>query len=339
MTVKSNGSTGPSRWGGRRLRSLELCAGAGGQALGLEWAGFDPVLLIDNKTVAVETLRMNRPEWDVREMNVADFDPADDERVYDVDLLSAGLPRVEATAAPRRPGGSEEELRLLHDTVMLMHAVQPRALLIENVPDLATSDRYKGDRAEVEAELEHLGYHPRWLVVNAADHGVPQERRQGILVAFKGKSAGSFEMPSPVVPHPTVGSVLLESMSSLGWEQAVEWAEQADRPAPTIVGGSENRGGPDLGPSGSKRAWEAMGVNGVSIADIPPGADFRWDPGAGRPGMVKLTVAQTALLQGFPKEWQFAGRKTKQSRQIGNALPPPVAHAVGQAIRKVLEEL
>ncbi|NGY65554.1 DNA cytosine methyltransferase [Lentzea sp. NEAU-D13] len=337
MTAVSDITSEDDR-GRARLRSLELCAGAGGQALGLESAGFDPVLLIDNKDYAVETLRMNRPSWDVREMELAGFDPAEDQRAYDVDLLSAGLPRVQASADRKRSRGSATELAVLRDTVLLMHGVQPRALLIENVPELVTKDMYQDARTDVEAELEHLGYGFRWLVINAADYGVPQDRKMGVLVAFKNKCADSFEVPPIQDSQPTVGSALFESMASRGWEQAAEWAGQADRLAPTLVGGSEDRGGPDLGPRGSKRLWAAMGVNGGSIADVPPGAGFRWDPNAGTESMIKLTVGQTALIQGFPKDWRFAGGKTKQCRQIGNALPPPVAHVLGQAIRGVLEE-
>ncbi|MGZ3143290.1 DNA cytosine methyltransferase [Lentzea chajnantorensis] len=337
MRAVSKAIPGEAALGRTRLRSLEICAGGGGQALGLERAGFDPVLLIDNKDVAVETLLMNRPDWDVRQIDLIDFDPADNQHVYDVDLLAAGLPRVEASSSNSRPRGSDEELALLHATVMLMHGVQPRALLVENVPDLVTRERYEDARRDIEAELTHLGYQARWLVVNAADYGVPQDRKQGVLVAFKDRPADSFEVPPVADPPPSVGRALLQSMASRGWEQAQDWAEQADRVAPTLVGGSWKRGGPDLGPTGSKRAWASMGVNGGSLADVPPGADFHWDPAAGPVGMVKLTVGQAALLQGFPAEWRFAGGKTKQYRQIGNASPPPVAHALGQAIRRVLE--
>ncbi|WP_343336015.1 DNA cytosine methyltransferase [Streptomyces sp. SUK 48] len=71
-----------------RLTSLEICAGAGGLALGLERAGFDPVLLLDNRPIACETLRANRPGWDVREIDLTAFDPFEDQQVYDVHLLS-----------------------------------------------------------------------------------------------------------------------------------------------------------------------------------------------------------------------------------------------------------
>jgi DNA (cytosine-5)-methyltransferase 1 len=320
-----------------RLKSLEVCAGAGGLALGLEQAGFDPVLLIDDREAACRTLQLNRPMWDVRETDLRDFDPADDKHVYDVDLLSAGLPRVKAAAANNRPGGSEIELELLYATVMLVPGVQPRALLIENMPELATGDRYAEARENIEKELDHLGYVSQWLVVNASDYGVPQERKHGVLVAFKGVMAHGFELPR-TQPYPSsVGAVLRESMASRGWPQADQWAAQADQLSPTLVGGSWNRGGPDLGPSGSKKRWATMGVNGGTVANFPPGPDFVWRPELGQAGGVPLTVAQAAILQGFPADWRFSGGKTIQYRQVGNATPPPVGWALGLAIRRVLE--
>ncbi|MEA5359704.1 DNA cytosine methyltransferase [Amycolatopsis sp., V23-08] len=323
---------------GKRYRSLELCAGAGGLALGLEQAGFDPVLLLDNVDLPCKTLSLNRPQWDIQKMDLREFDPAeDDERLYDVDLLSAGLPRVQASATVNRGRGSDVELELLRAAVWLVPGIQPRALLIENVPDLVTKDRYANDREHAEKELEHLGYDVRWFVVNAADYGVSQVRRHGIMVAFKGGAGDTFRLPQVQPPPPSVGAVLRESMASRGWSQVDEWAAQADQLAPTLVGGSWDRGGADLGPTGSKHLWAKMGVNGGTVADLPPDPDFRWDPNLGPAGMVRLTVPQVALLQGFPSDWQLSGRKTNQYRQVGNATPPPVGRALGQAIRGVLE--
>ncbi|MFD9573834.1 DNA cytosine methyltransferase [Streptomyces sp. NPDC059982] len=319
-----------------RLKSLDICSGAGGLALGLEQAGFDPVLLLDNRDVACRTLRANRPSWNVHETNLLDFDPAEHRQTYDVDLLSAGLPRVKATATVARRD-SKAELELLKAAIYLLHGVQPRAVLIENVPDLVTKPAYRPIRAYLEEELSHLGYGHRWFVLNAADHGVPQTRRQGILVAFKGDALDRFVEPTPTTPHPrTVGETLLESMSARGWTDAERWAAQADKPAPTLVGGSWERGGADLGPTGSKQAWARMGVDGGTVADRVPDKDFRWDPALGRPGMMPLTVAQAALLQGFPSTWRIEGRKTAMYRQVGHASPPPVGRALGTAIAAAL---
>ncbi|MGX9920444.1 DNA cytosine methyltransferase [Streptomyces sp. NPDC002248] len=313
-----------------RLRSLDVCSGAGGLALGLERAGFDPVLLLDNKGVACETVRVNRPRWNVLTTDLLDFDPVEHQETYDVDLLSAGPPRVKASAANGRLS-SEGEERLLEATVLLMHAVQPRALLLENVPELATSPAYAALRARIESELTHLGYGFHWFVLNAADFGVAQDRKHGVLVALGKPWADRFVPPAPTVSrHASVGSVLRRSMRSRGWPGADEWAARAISTAPTLVGGSENRGGADLGPRGSKRAWKRMGVEGKSLADEVPGPDTAPHE------LVRLTPEQAALLQGFPEDWRFAGRKTARYRQIGHASPPPLGEALGRAIARAL---
>lgn len=130
---------------------------------------------------------------------------------------------------------------------------------------------------------------------------------------------------------PTVGDTLYPLMASRGWPGAEAWRERAGKIAPTIVGGSHKHGGPDLGPTRAKRAWAALGVNGMGIADEPPGPDF---PVNAAP---KLTVEMVALLQGFPASWRFAGRKTAAYRQVGNAFPPPVARSVGERISRAFE--
>ncbi|MFB7114601.1 DNA cytosine methyltransferase [Streptomyces sp. NPDC056291] len=322
----------------RVLRFVDVCAGAGGLALGLEQAGFEPTLLLDNMAMACETLRLNRPEWNILKADLREFDPIEHPESYDVDLLSAGLPRVRS-AATRKRAGSDAERDLLRATVYLVHAVQPRALLIENVPGLVDHPDFEDIRGFVRSELEHLGYRFHWFVLNSADFGVPQERRQGVLVAMKSRYFDAFQSPTPTVrEHVTVGQTLRDSMASRGWLDADVWADQATVVAPTLVGGSENRGGADLGPTGTKRAWARMGVNAGSLSDDVPGPDFLWEPSLGPAGMVKITNTQAALLQSFPDEWRFAGGKTVRYRQIGHASPPPVGKALGLSIREALGE-
>ncbi|MFJ1802693.1 DNA cytosine methyltransferase [Streptomyces sp. NPDC088180] len=314
-----------------KLRFVDVCAGAGGLALGFEKAGFDPVLLLDKKRIACETLRMNRPTWNVLEADLLDFDPAEHRQTYDVDLLSAGLPRVKSNATVARVE-TQEEQRLLEASVLLAHAIQPRALVIENVPGLVDSPRFESIRDFIRKELDHLGYRFRWFVLNAADFGVPQDRRQGVLVALKDQYFDAFEPPAPTVKeHLPVGRALRGSVGARGWPGADAWAAQAISVAPTLVGGSDNRGGADLGPTGSKKAWARMRVNGGTVADEVPGPNDDVD------GLIKLTDAQAAILQAFPREWRFAGKKTARYRQIGHASPPPVGTALGRAVASALK--
>ncbi|MFD7873787.1 DNA cytosine methyltransferase [Streptomyces sp. NPDC059766] len=320
------------------LTFVDVCSGAGGLALGLEQAGFEPRLLLDEDELAVTTLRTNRPLWNVLHTDLLDFDPAEHPVSYDVDLLAAGLPRVRSSPTAQRVDTGSEE-RLLEAAVYLVHAIRPRAVVIENVPELVHSDVHQHFRDFAQAELDHLGYTIHWLVMNAVDFGVPQSRKHGVLVAVRHEWAELFRPPIPTAQGPvTVGAALGPSMAARGWPDAARWAAQADQPAPTLVGGSKNRGGADLGPSRAKEKWATMGVNAHTVGDEVPGPDFVWDPELGRDHMVKLTVEQAALVQSFPATWQISGLKTARYRQIGHATPPPVGKALGLAVAEALKQ-
>lgn len=317
---------------------VEVCSGAGGLALGLERAGFTPRLLLDIEPYACETLLANRPKWNVVNTDLLEFDPVDHPEVYDVDLLAAGLPRVKSNATVTRRS-SDSEIHLIRATAYLVHAVQPRALIIENVPTLVDDDSLAPVRDFLHKELEHLGYRLTWFVLNACDFGVPQDRRQGVLVAVKQQWASAFRPPRPTVhEHVSVGEALAPSMRSRGWRDVDLWAAQATSVAPTLVGGSKTHGGPDFGPSGTKAKWRRMGVYTKSFGNEPPDADFKWNPALGDDGLVRITVDQAALLQGFPEDWRFVGGKTARYRQVGNAVPPAVAEALGRAVADALQE-
>ena len=180
------------------------------------------------------------------------------------------------------------------------------------------------------SRLHDMGYETWWQLVQASDYGVSQLRPRAILVGIKKPWADHFTWPEPNdEPAPTVGELLHDEMAAHGWTGADAWAESADGIAPTLVGGSKKHGGADLGPTRSKRAWLELGVNGGGVADSSPSQDFD--------GIPKLTVRMAAMVQGFPKDWEFSGRKTAAYRQVGNAFPPPVAEAVGNAIREALD--
>ncbi|MFG3657289.1 DUF6339 family protein [Streptomyces sp. NPDC047706] len=331
FTAAAPGASEPSRAilsepAPRRFTFVEICAGAGAQALGLEVAGFDPVLLIDSKADACFTIDLNRPAWDVVCMDIAQFSPSMRPDILGVDLLSGGLPRVRSSASVGRIEDSEER-RAFRAAVGIVHEIKPKAVLFENVPDLVHSPDFAADREWMEEELLQEGLQATWHVLNAADFGVPQNRSSGFLVALRDPHFSRFVWPAPrtLIPS-TVGQVLGPSMSARGWPGAELWTRTADRPAPALVGGSDRRGGADLGPTGSKKAWAALGVNGNSLGDEPPAADFPID------GQPKLTVEQAAMIQGFPSDWKLFGGKTSRYRQVGHAMPPPLATAVGEAI-------
>jgi len=311
------------------LRSVEICAGAGGQALGLEQAGFAHEAVIELDADACETLRRNRgAQWKVVEDDVANVDG----RAFSqIDLFAGGVPCPPFSIAGKRLG-EDDERDLFPQALRLIEESRPRAVLLENVRGLGTR-RFDDYRALVLRRLHEMGYETWWDLVQASDHGVPQLRPRFVLVAMSQPWASWFRWPQPLPGDPpTVGTVLADMMGSCAWPGASAWSQRAAKIAPTIVGGSKKHGGPDLGPTRARAAWRELGVDGLGIADDIPGPAF---PATGMP---KLTIRMVARLQGFPDSWKFFGRKTAAYRQVGNAFPPPVAKALGDAIAGALRQ-
>ena len=309
-----------------KLSSIELCAGAGGQALGLEMAGYNHIALSEIDAAACETLRTNRPAWNVVEGDVAKFDPSP---FRGVDLIAGGLPCPPFSKAGKQLGASDER-NLFPIAINLIDEIRPRAVMLENVRGFldAVFDDY---RRNLKRQLGKLGYTTDWRLLNASDFGVPQLRPRVAIVAVKTEFADRFAWPEPPVlftQPPTVGETLLDLMAANGWRGARRWAERANEIAPTVVGGSKKHGGPDLGPTRARAAWASLGVDGKTIAEEAPPKDHV--------GMPRLTVRMVARLQGFPDDWKFSGKKTAAYRQVGNAFPPPVAKAVALQIAQAI---
>jgi DNA (cytosine-5)-methyltransferase 1 len=312
------------------LTSVEICAGAGGQALGLERAGFRHRLLVEIDGHACQTLGVNRPDWPVLQTDLREFSRTISENeLGNVDLLAGGVPCPPFSVAGLQLGDRDER-DLFPSALALVAKVEPRAILLENVRGLLDA-RFDDYRRNILATLEGLGYRGEWRLVHASDFGVPQLRPRAICVALRREYWQSYCWPSPVGgKRLSVGETLYDLMSVDGWRGARDWRLRANGIAPTIVGGSRKHGGPDLGPTRARQQWAQLGVNGRGIADRAPAADLAPDASP------SLTVRMVARLQGFPDTWSFVGGKTAAYRQVGNAFPPPVAQAIGQAVARAL---
>ncbi|MYC65077.1 MAG: DNA (cytosine-5-)-methyltransferase [Acidobacteriia bacterium] len=309
------------------ISSLEICAGGGGQALGLEQAGFEHEGLVEIERHYCNTLRLNRPRWKVFEKDLRDFVHEDAESFKGIDLLAGGLPCPPFSIAGKQLGDRDER-NLFPVTLDLVDVTRPRAVMIENVRGMLGAV-FEDFRERLSVRFQKMGYHAEWRLFNASDFGVPQLRPRVVIVALRSDSVEHFSWPTGTGRNPpTVGDTLYDLLAERGWRGANKWRARADDIAPTVVGGSLKHGGPDLGPTRARKAWATLGVDGLGIADEAPARDFV--------GMPRLTVRMVARIQGFPDEWKFSGRKTASYRQVGNAFPPPVARAVGEKIRHCL---
>jgi DNA (cytosine-5)-methyltransferase 1 len=301
--------------------TLELCAGAGGQALGLESAGFLHAAAVEIDRDACATLRLNRPGWSVLEQDINAFSA----RAHSgIDLVAGGLPCPPFSKAGKQLGALDER-NLFPAGLRIVSEAKPRAVMFENVKGFL-EPRFEAYRNQIAQDLRQLGYQVSWRLLNASDYGVPQLRPRVVLLGLQREDALAFRWPVPTEPAKNVGETLLPLMSARGWKGAKAWAEGAKTIAPTLVGGSKKHGGPDLGPTRARQAWALLGVDGGSVAKEAPEPGFIGNP--------KLTVEMAALVQGFPADWRFAGRKTSAYRQVGNAFPPPVAAAVATEIAR-----
>ncbi|MBT2899058.1 DNA cytosine methyltransferase [Streptomyces sp. McG3] len=390
----------------RPLISIEICAGAGGQAIGLHQAGFKHLALVEIDKYAVKTLEWNighRQNWswekrycDVISDDVNNFRPIPSEghpgsslkkpvkflgrqlQRGELDLLAGGVPCPPFSHAGKQLG-KDDERDLFPRMLELVDELHPKAVMIENVRGIKDAKfvdyrtyieaRLAGGTAKrpetgIEEDFAGMGYEIcEWEVLEASDFGVPQLRPRAVLVAIRADVLGDikFVWPTPTGGVYSVFDALEKSMEeryapyiSMGGEigeiatnSLNRWVREASKAAlekkdggiaPTLVGGSKKHGGADLGPSRAKAAWETLGVSGMGVANsheqgVKKESQDRDLFGAGGP---MLTVEQAAIIQGFPAEWEFTGGKTAQYRQIGNAFPPPVAAAVGQAIADVL---
>lgn len=313
------------------LDVVEICAGAGGQAHGLHRAGFRHALAVELDAQAAATLVANS-DWRVAVGDVADptvWEPSDYEGVA---LLAGGVPCPPFSMAGKQLGSADER-DLFAWAVEQVGIVKPRALMLENVRGLA-APRFAAYRQHVLDRLAQFGYVGDWRLLTSADFGLPQLRPRFVLVAMKPGDAAYFRWPEPIGRRLTVGEAIGDLMAANGWPHAREWAAFANDIAPTLVGGSKKHGGADLGPTRAKLAWSKLGVDAKGIAEEAPGPDA--------PHFAlrapRLTIPMVARIQGWGSEsgWIFTGRKTSQYRQIGNAFPPPVAEAVGRAIKSAL---
>ncbi|TAY17121.1 DNA cytosine methyltransferase [Rhizobium leguminosarum] len=316
------------------LRVLELCAGGGGMAIGLERAGFQPVGLIEIDKHAAATLRKNRPKWPVVEADVRNVDFT--QYRGKVDLLAGGVPCTPYSTIGERKGKWDEN-DLFPEAIRAVKEARPSAFIFENVEGLLHA-KHADHVAAVLQEFSKAGYETVIERINSRDYGVAQNRSRILLVGLRRDLSGSFRMP-PKFPEMAIdmGQALRDLMGANGWSGAGKWVRKMGET--TVDDGAGNlirtgvladtiRGYKGSGHKGEKARWLRNGVAYAPIAKSAPTDD----EGRAEGFIPRLTNKMRARLQGFPDDWQFVGSIPSVADQIGNAVTPVVAQAVGLAM-------
>lgn len=332
--------------------SAELFAGGGGLALGMEKAGFHHVLLNEFDHSACETLRRNRPNWNVIEGDVHDIDftPFRDK----IDFLSGGFPCQAFSYAGKRLGFEETRGTLFFELARAVKEIQPKVFMGENVRGLFEHDNGRTLQTikDVIAELGYTLIEPR--VLRAIQYDVPQKRERLILIAIRNDIAPhvDFKWPDVCTSVRTLRDAFFagelfntDVPMSEGQKypeskykvmqlvpEGGDWRNLPEEVARDYMKGSYNLGG---GKTGMARRL-AMDEPSLTLTCAPAQKQTeRCHPKETRP----LTVREYARIQTFPDDWQFCGNLTAQYKQIGNAVPVNLAWAIGRSLIRLFNDI
>ncbi len=325
------------------IEAIDLFAGAGGLSLGLEAAGFSPAVAVEWCPDASATYREHHPHAMVIQGDVTAVDFKADRGRFD---LVAGGPPCQPFSVGGKRLAADDPRNGIPQFLRAVADLRPHAFLMENVPGLAVSTKRPYFHT-VLRRLERLGYLTSWRVLEAADYGVPQARRRLFVVGTRGNRRFSFPGPThgPSASRPRAGAGLVVDPQYPRGRPNTAIVTYARRPSlrPGAYHGHLYNGGgrpielcrpaPTLLASmgGNKTPWlDTLGVVPEYHAHLLAGGS----PRCGEvPGARRITVEEAALLQGFPAGTTFAGRRSSQYRQVGNAVPPALAEEIGRALR------
>jgi DNA (cytosine-5)-methyltransferase 1 len=331
----------------REYTSIELFAGAGGLALGMEKAGIKHVLLNEFDKHAAATLRLNRPKWNVVESDVRDVDFK--KHKGKIDIVTGGFPCQAFSYAGKKLGFEDIRGTLFYEFARCVKETQPLICVGENVRGLLSHDNGRTLQSMISI-LEEIGYDvitPR--VLKATDYKVPQKRERLIIVGIKRGTQIQFEYPRPYHKTFTVKDVLFagslykndvpESEGQLYPKNKKEilslippggyWRDLPLKLQKEYMLKSFYLGG---GKTGMARriSWDEPCLT-LTCAPAQKQTE-RCHPDETRP----FQVREYARIQTFPDDWVFSGSMGQKYKQIGNAVPVNLAYFIGQALVKAL---
>lgn len=331
--------------------TIELFAGAGGLALGVEKAGFDTVALIEVDQDAAETLKTNRPAWNVICDDIANVSSQDLQELFhlqagELDLLSGGAPCQAFSYAGKRLGLEDARGTLFYHYAVFLQKLQPKTFLFENVRGLLTHDNGRTYKTMLNVFAES-GYTIQKQVLNAWDYGNAQKRERLITIGIRNDLAEkmSIRFPEPHPYKPVLRDVLQNVPQSVGVQYSEYkrsifrlvppggyWRDIPEEIAKEYMKSCWNMGG---GRTGILRRM-SMDEPSLAVLTSPTQKQTeRCHPLESRP----FTIRENARIQSFPDEWQFCGNISSQYKQVGNAVPVNLALDIATEIRKGLEQL
>lgn len=329
--------------------AIELFAGAGGLAIGVEKAGFHTIGLIEFDKDAAETLKTNRSDWNVIHEDIANISCLDLEDYFgikkgELDLLSGGAPCQAFSYAGKRLGLEDARGTLFYHYAIFLEKLQPKMFLFENVRGLLTHDKGRTYTTMLKI-FEDEGYTIKKEVLNAWNYGVAQKRERLITIGVRNDLVNTihFEFPKPHEYKPVLRDILIDVPPSAGSQYSDYkrdifnlvppggyWRDIPENIAKEYMKSCWNMGG---GRTGILRRLSLDEPSLTVLTSPSQKQTERCHPLEARP----FTIRENARIQGFPDEWEFCGSVGSQYRQVGNAVPVNLAYEIALKIKEGLE--
>lgn len=332
----------------KNRKCIELFAGAGGLALGLEQAGFEEVALIEIDKTACETLKLNRPKWNVLNEDIVEVSKRDLLKEFnlkegELDLISGGYPCQSFSYAGKKLGLDDVRGTMFYYYAEFIKQLKPKMFFAENVKGLTTHDGGKTIETMINV-FEDLGYKVEWKVLNAWDYGVAEKRQRVVIIGIRKDLIDKvkFEYPAPHEYKPVLRDVLKNVPDSVGAKYPEKkkkvfdlvppggyWRDLPDDVAKEYMKSCYYMGGGRTGIA-RRLSWDEPSLT-LTCSPMMKQTD-RCHPDESRP----FTTREYARIQSFPDSWNFSGKMNDIYKQIGNAVPVNLAKCVGESIMNAL---
>ncbi len=332
-----------------KFKNIELFAGAGGLALGLETAGFSHVGLVEFDKDAAQTLAQNRPSWnvvcaDIKVVSECDLEVKFGVKKYELDLISGGAPCQSFSYAGKRLGLKDTRGTLFYHYAVFLEKLQPKMFLFENVKGLLTHDKGQTFRTILNV-FEDEGYDVKFKILNALDYGVAQKRERLIVVGIRKDLSDKILFNFPKIQKNRL--VLRDILKDVPQSECAKYSEGKKKIFSLVPPGGYWRDiAPDVAKEYMKTCWNMGGGRtgilrrlsldepSLTVLTMPQMKQTdRCHPVEVRP----FSVRENARIQSFPDDWEFEGKMASQYRQVGNAVPCKLAEAIGLEIIKSLK--